>query len=57
MDLCTGGSLYEKMEELGEEGEEGESSRQYFNEDRVKDIMKCVVNMLVNCHSRGIIYR
>ena len=53
MDLCTGGSLYDKMEEI----EDDEEHRDYFTEERVRIIMQCVISMLVQCHGRGIIYR
>ena len=59
MDLCMGGSLYNKMEaeeELMAEKDE-EICSFYFTESRVRSIMSCVINMLVSCHARGIIYR
>ena len=31
--------------------------KDFFNEERVKRIMKRVINMLSSCHNRGIIYR
>lgn len=54
MDLCQGGSLYEKMEEREEGCAEAEA---YFTEAKVREIMRNVLKMLVSCHSRGIIYR
>ena len=58
MDLCTGGSLYQKMEEeCGDVCTATCAESSYFTEERVREIMNCVINMLVSCHSRGIIYR
>jgi len=54
MDLCEGGSLYEKMDELEHSDEEYMA---HFTEPRVREIMRCVINMLRHCHRRGIMYR
>ena len=40
-----------------EERDEGGDTDAYFNEETVKRLMRSVVNMLVSCHGRGIIYR
>jgi len=60
MDLCCGGSLYDRMERLEEEeaaqGERGAFAA-HFTEERVRRVMACVVRVLRSCHERGIIYR
>ncbi|QDZ22553.1 protein kinase [Chloropicon primus] len=55
MDLCTGGSLYEKMEERIDRCDFDGSD--CFDEETVRKLMRSIINMLVSCHGRGIIYR
>ena len=50
MDLCEGGSLQEKMEPM-------EQRRSSFTETQVKTLLRCIINVLLNCHERGIMYR
>jgi calcium-dependent protein kinase len=60
MDLCAGGSLYDKITSLHNNNNGGcgkEGYFEHFTEERVKLIMRRVLHMILKCHARGIIYR
>jgi len=46
MDLCTGGSLFDRMK-----------GGKALPENQAKTVIRTVMFMLMNCHARGIIYR
>lgn len=58
MDLCTGGSLFDKIESFQErDNHAGDGHFEHFTEERVRLIMRRVLHMILKCHRRGIIYR
>ena len=51
MDRCTGGTIFDRLQEGG-----GDPGGGLYSERQAAQVLKSVLQMLTQCHARGIMY-